>query len=85
MNDISPLMLQLLEWISCRPRSYAETMDAWRSTCPRLTIWEDALMSGLVQVETDGDSAHDFRVSLTAFGRSALDTASCQRKRAISS
>jgi len=42
-------------------------------------------MSGLVQVETDGDSAHDFRVSLTAFGRSALDTASCQRKRAISS
>jgi hypothetical protein len=85
MNDISPLMLQLLEWISCRPRSYAETMDAWRSTCPRLTIWEDALISGLVQIETDADSAHDFRVSLTAFGRAALDTASCQRKRAISS
>jgi len=85
MNDISPLMLQLLEWISCRPRSYAETMDAWRSTCPRLTIWEDALISGLVQVETDGDSAQDSRVSLTAFGRSALDTASCQRKGAISS
>ena len=84
MNDISPLMLQLLEWISCRPRSYAETMDAWRSTCPRLTIWEDALISGLVQVE-NGDSAQDSRVSLTAFGRSALDTASCQRKGAISS
>jgi len=85
MNDISPLKLQLLEWISCRPRSYAETMDAWRSTCPRLTIWEDALISGLIQIETDGDSAHNFRLILTALGRSALDTASCQGKRASSS
>ena len=85
MNDISPLMLQLLEWISCRPRSYAETMDAWRRSCPRLTIWEDALISGLVQLEMDGYTAPDSRVGLTAFGRSALDTASCQRKRAIRS
>jgi hypothetical protein len=83
MNDISPLMLQLLEWISCRPRSYGETMDAWRSTCPRLTIWEDALISGLVQVETDGDGAHDFMVSLTTLGTSALDIASRDRKSAI--
>ena len=79
MNEISPLLLQLLEWIAGRPRSYAETMDVWRSSCPRLTIWEDAVISGLVQVEADGDSAHDLMVSLTALGRSALDTASCDR------
>ena len=81
MNDISPLMLQLLEWIAYRKRSYAETMDAWRSTCPRLTIWEDALISGLVQVETGGDDAHDFMVTLTAFGRSSLDALLCDRNK----
>jgi len=73
MNKIAPLMLELLEWISDRPRSYAETMEAWRSTCPRLTTWEDAVIRGLVQVEWDGDATHDLIVSLTALGRSALD------------
>ena len=73
MNEMNPLMLQLLEWVSDCPRSYAETMEAWRSSCPRLTTWEDALIVGLVQVEWDGDGAHDLIVSLTALGRSALD------------
>src|SRR5438132_687670 len=82
MNKITPLMLELLEWISDRPRSYAETMDAWRSTCPRLTTWEDALIRGLVQVEWDGDATHDLIVSLTALGRSALDAASRDQKKA---
>ena len=73
MNEMNPLMLQFLEWVSARPRSYPETIDAWRSTCPRLTTWEDALIVGLVQVEWDGDGEHDLIVSLTALGRSALD------------
>jgi hypothetical protein len=42
------LTLQLLEWISSRPRTYAEVLDAWRTTCPRLSIWEDACIDGLV-------------------------------------
>lgn len=42
------LILDLLEWIGPRGRSYAETLDAWKSTCPRLTIWEDANDRGLV-------------------------------------
>jgi hypothetical protein len=42
--------LQLLEWIGERDRSYAETMDVWHSHCPRLTIWEDAVSDGLVEV-----------------------------------
>ena len=57
--------LQLLAWISERPRTYAETMDAWQSHCPRLTVWEDAIADGLVAVGRDG-------VALTAAGRGAL-------------
>ena len=47
---ISASTLQLLQWIGERDRSYAETMEAWQSHCPRLTIWEDAINDGLVQV-----------------------------------
>jgi hypothetical protein len=43
------LMADLLDWIAGRPRSRAEVMDAWRSSCPRLAIWEDALADGLVE------------------------------------
>jgi hypothetical protein len=58
--------LELLTWISERPRSYAETMEAWTSHCPRLTVWEDAIADGLVAVGRDG-------VLLTAHGRAALE------------
>ena len=34
-----------------RPRTYAETLEAWKTSCPRLTIWEDAVRAGLVRVE----------------------------------
>jgi hypothetical protein len=44
------LTLQLLEWVDERPRSYAETIDAWKSSCPRLTVWEDAVADGLVRL-----------------------------------
>ena len=33
---------QFLAWVADRPRTYAEAMEAWRSSCPRLSIWEDA-------------------------------------------
>ena len=36
------LILDLLEWVSSTPRSYEDVMNAWRTTCPKLTIWEDA-------------------------------------------
>jgi hypothetical protein len=41
----------MLEWIALRPREYAEVMDAWRTSCPRLSIWEDAVLAGLVTHE----------------------------------
>jgi hypothetical protein len=43
---------QLLSWIAERPRSYAETIDAWKTSCPRLSVWEDALSDRLVRVDS---------------------------------
>jgi hypothetical protein len=43
--------LQLLAWIAERSRTYPETIEMWKSSCPRLTVWEDALSDGLVRVE----------------------------------
>jgi hypothetical protein len=42
--------VNLLSWIDEKPRTYAETMEAWRTSCPRLSIWEDAVIAGLVKV-----------------------------------
>jgi hypothetical protein len=66
------LTMQLLAWIAQRPRSYAETMEAWRTTCPRLTVWEDALGSGFVQV-AGGGTLRGSAVTVTARGRAILD------------
>ena len=60
------LTRQLLEWIAEAPRSYAQALDIWRSSCPRHTIWEDALSEGLVDCTSDG------RLCLTAAGRQKL-------------
>jgi len=56
---------QLLEWVDECPRSYRETIDAWKTHCPRLTVWEDALEDGLVRVERR-------TVVLTAAGAESL-------------
>ncbi|MGE5691214.1 MAG: hypothetical protein ACM33B_11735 [Pseudomonadota bacterium] len=43
--------VQLLAWIAERSRSYAETIEVWKTSCPRLAVWEDALADDLVRVE----------------------------------
>ncbi len=42
------LVLDLVEWVAREPRLYAEVIEAWRMSCPRLTIWEDAIDRGYV-------------------------------------
>jgi hypothetical protein len=42
------LVLDLLEWVEKQPRSYNEVMEAWRTSCPRLPVWEEAVDLGLV-------------------------------------
>lgn len=52
------LVLDLLEWLANRNRSYEETMDAWRTSCPRLPVWEEAVDRGFVSVaKGQGESA----------------------------
>ena len=56
--DNKPLVLDLVEWIAAGARSYAEVMEAWRTSCPRLPIWEDAVDLGfVVRVHRDGAGA----------------------------
>jgi len=45
------LILDLLKWLAARQRSYEEVMEAWRTSCPKLTVWEDANDRGLVMRE----------------------------------
>jgi hypothetical protein len=49
--DNLPLVLDLVEWIAERPRSYEDVMNAWRTSCPRLSVWEDTLDAGYVSVQ----------------------------------
>ena len=44
-----PLIRDLVEWIARQPRPYADVIDAWRTSCPRLTVWEDAVDRGFVE------------------------------------
>ncbi len=53
MTDAAdPLVLDFVEWIAREPRAYSEVIGAWRTSCPRLTIWEDAAERGYVTRET---------------------------------
>ena len=45
------LLLEFLTWVADRPRTYEEAMDAWQSHCPRQTIWEDAIIDGLIKID----------------------------------
>jgi hypothetical protein len=67
------LIREFLTWISQRPRNYAETMSAWRSTCPRHSVWEDALVDGLIQIVEDGEIMDQARVILTTRGQATME------------
>lgn len=67
MPTLTAPTAQLLAWLAERPRSYPETIEAWKTSCPRLSVWEDALADDLVRVDRG-------YVSLTASGRELLST-----------
>ena len=50
-DTVEALILDLLDWLTVRDRTYEEVMDAWRTSCPRLPVWEDANDHGLVCIE----------------------------------
>jgi hypothetical protein len=70
-SEVSLIMVQFLSWIAERPRSYAEVMEAWKTSCPRLSVWEDASLSGWVRLEGGPDGRSEVRLS--PLGRAMLD------------
>ena len=50
-DPVEALVRDLLEWIGPQPRPYPEVIDAWRTSCPRLPVWEEANARGFVTRE----------------------------------
>jgi D-3-phosphoglycerate dehydrogenase len=48
-DSIDHLILDLLEWLGAGPRPYEEVLDAWRTSCPRLPVWEEANDRGYIE------------------------------------
>jgi hypothetical protein len=67
------LIQQFLEWVAARLRCYAEVMEAWSTSCPRLPVWEAAVDGDLVRIDhASGKAMGDCAVVRTARGRAAL-------------
>lgn len=53
-TSLDALVLDLLEWIGPHARPYREVMEAWRTSCPRLPVWEDASERGFLEYRPSG-------------------------------
>ena len=67
-GKLNSLVLDLVEWVAREPRSYAQTMDAWRTSCPRLQVWEDAVDRGFVVRETAAGGVTLVKVTAAGVG-----------------
>jgi D-3-phosphoglycerate dehydrogenase len=65
-NPVDALILDLLEWIGRGARSYTEVIEAWRTSCPRLPVWEEANERGFI--DHHHDSLNGKTVSVSALG-----------------
>jgi hypothetical protein len=74
-TPIDALIVQFLSWVDQETPTHAEVLDAWQSSCPRLSVWEDAMIGGLVAF--DGSRAR--RVVLTGAGRARLTAEALSR------
>ncbi len=73
MLDVHATTRDFVQWVARKPRTYAEAMEAWRSSCPRLTAWEDALAAGLVRIDCQaGEPVDTAAVVLTPQGQVVL-------------
>ena len=70
IDPLEPLVLDLLEWIGPGLRPYAEVIDAWRTSCPKLPVWEEANSRGFITLDHEVGLGTVVRVS--AAGRTFL-------------
>jgi len=69
-EPVEDLMVDFLAWLAPGAKPYDEVMEAWRTSCPRLTVWEEALDACLVARRPAGAEAAS--VALTDQGRAWL-------------
>ncbi|MCB8932544.1 MAG: hypothetical protein M9921_06995 [Fimbriimonadaceae bacterium] len=69
-DPVEDLVLDLLEWIGPHSRPYAETVEAWRTSCPRLPVWEEAHDRGFL--EHCNEPGRGARLLVSAKGREHL-------------
>lgn len=70
MTTVDALIVDLLEWIGPTARDYAEVQEAWRTSCPRLPIWEDAIDAAYLHVWYEPGKGR--MVAVSALGKSHL-------------
>jgi D-3-phosphoglycerate dehydrogenase len=68
-DTLEQLIVDLLEWLETRERTYEEALDAWRTSCPRFPVWEDANDRGLVESAPENGR---LMVRVTPKGRALL-------------
>lgn len=68
-DPVDALVLDLLEWIGRRPRPYPEVIEVWRTSCPRLPVWETANVQGLVESLHEPGQAASVRVTAQGWAR----------------
>jgi D-3-phosphoglycerate dehydrogenase len=66
-DPVDALILDLLEWIGKGARPYAEVIEAWRTSCPRLPVWEEANQRGFIDHHHDAVNGRTVRVSALGF------------------
>jgi D-3-phosphoglycerate dehydrogenase len=76
-NSVEHLVLDLLEWIGKGSRPYAEVIDAWRTSCPRLPVWEEANDRGFI--DHYSDSVNGRVVAVSPLGQEHLLRARTKR------
>ena len=68
MSDpVDALILDLLEWIGKGARPYAEVIEVWRTSCPRLPVWEEANERGFIDHHHDSVKGRTVCVSARGF------------------
>ena len=76
-DPVEALILDLLDWLMVRDRTYEEVMAAWRTSCPRLPVWEEANDRGLItREEVNGNSM----IRVSSAGLALLDQLKSQIK-----
>jgi hypothetical protein len=73
------LVADLVQWVAIRPRTYRDTMEAWRTSCPRVPVWDDAIQVGFLSVESDKSRGQV--VVVTEEGRTFLEGRSASATR----